>query len=314
MAKTSYSDVILPSNFADYVSEQSVNLARLFRSGAVVNVPGLAISKGSSISMPFIKPLTGSAQILADNASLTPAKQSTAAQKAIVFARGTAVSVNDLAAAYSGADLEGHIGDSLGQWWAEQLDAQGLATLAGAVASAAATHVHDISAGVGAAAVFSAGSLIDAQGKLGDARSKLAALVQHSAVTGLMDKQDLLTVTKNSDGSTLTSYRGMEIIEDDNLVAVSGVYTQYLVARGAIGFAESLDLNDIEVGRDILAGDTTVASRKAYVMHPMGFKCNLDVAANGITPSNAELADDETWTMVANGKNVGIVAHKFKLA
>lgn len=302
MSKAVVADVKIPSNFASYVAEQTVVKTPLFAAGVIQNVPGLSIVKGATLSMPSIKPLGGDDEILADNASLAVDGIVTAAEKAIVFNRGKAWSVNDLASGFAGEDFVGYIGSQIIQFRAERLNAHALATLSGACAAASfAANVHSTTTD------FDKLGMIDAEFKLGDARGKLAIVLAHSETVRLMEVADLLDTVKGSESAPVRTYRGRPVIEMDTMP----LETIYLVGQGALGYAEGLDLAAVETDRNILAGDTTLAARWSYVMHARGFRTTLDIAANGVTPSNALVGTGTSWQLVADHKNVPLVAYKF---
>ena len=96
---------------------------------------------------------------------------------------------------------------------------------------------------------------------------------------------------------------------------VSGqVYTTYLFARGSVGRGEGtpVSLTPTETDRDSLAGEDYLINRRAFVMHPMGIKWIGE--AEGVTPTNAELATGTNWKRVYESKNIGMVAIKHKIA
>lgn len=315
MAKTQVADIQMPVGYADYVREQSVKKNALFASGAISNVPNLAITKGGILNMPFVKQLSGSVQNLADNASLTLNKVATGKQTAVVNSLGNAWSVNDLSSAYAGEDFSGHVAEMLAEYWAGVMNDIAVATLKGVCANTtfAAAHVLDVSGGTGDAAKFTYAGVIDTEFKMGDARSKIAAWVAHPDVVAYAEKLELIQYLPNSAGQAVRMFRGKPIIEEASLTAASTVYTMFGVAAGALSYAEGLDLNEVEVDRDILAGDNILASRRSFVLHPQGFANGLAIGTNGETPTAAALATGTNWTAVAELKNIGIVAYKFKL-
>jgi hypothetical protein len=293
---TRLSDLQIPTNFGETIAEASVTKSALFTSGVVVPMEGLAISKGSSLPIPFLKPLAVNPQTLADGTSIETRKLGTGKQIGVVTSRGDGWAVNELAAAYTGDDLLGYIGSQVANYWAEVYDNQVIATLEGAVASEVIP-VHDISAETGEAAVFSTKEAIKAQYKLGDARSKLAILVCHSDVAAKIEELNLNTSrTADSDGNSVLTYRGMRVVECDKLVAETGVYTAFMLALGAFGFANGLSLTEFEVARKAAAGEDEVFSRSSYVLHPMGLSNALAVSAAGASPTDEQLAADGAWT------------------
>jgi hypothetical protein len=316
MANTLVSNIVLPTEFARYVADASTLKSNLFSSGVIAQAPNLAITKGAILNMPFIKQLARGSTPLSDSTPLVKKAVATDAMSAIVHSRGDAWGVNDLAAAYAGEDLVGFIAEQFGQYWADEYQSQVIATLKGVMAGAAmASHVYDGTA-VGAG-TWTVDGFINARYKLGDARSKLGAILVPASVVALMEKDDNnLSRSKNSDGNEITTYRGLTVIEADELVPVgtgnAAVQSAYLLGAGAFGFANGLDLATVGQQRDELAGDTTLVTRQSYVLHPQGFKTNLTITANGESPTNAQLANAAAFTRVVDSKNVAIVEYKFK--
>lgn len=302
MSKTVVANMQIPASFANYVAEEATLKTPLFASGVIANVPGLAIVKGATISMPSLAPLAGDDEVLADNASLTVGNVASKAEKAIVNTRGRAFSVNDLAAGYSGADLVGFVGDKIVDYRAGRLQAHGLSVLVGSFASTGmADHV------LSTTAAYDAEAMIDAEFKMGDAREKLALVLAHSATVAIMEKANQIASVAGADGRPLKTYRGRTVIEFDSVP----LNTIYLVGQGALGYAEGIDLASFETARDILAADTIIASRWSYVLHPRGLSTTLDLGANGKTPTNTAYEAGSAWARVGELKNIPMVAYKF---
>lgn len=330
MAKVKISDIIQPSVWIPYMRQQATKFNRFLRSGIMVPSEELQqkLRGGGApfINVPHFNPLSGSSQVLADDAALNVGGITTGKQIAYCLARGDARSVNDLAPIRSGADPAAAIADGWAQWWNE--DEQGIliATLTGVFADNAANDagdlVHDISIadGVNAAAInkMSGTAVINAAQKLGDAKSKLSAIVMHSQIEANLAALDQITSVRNSEGVVLyNSYKGLEVITDDDVPVVAGavsghVYTSYLMAKGSVARAEHIPTDEgVEWDRDILAGDTVMTMRKTLVIHPLGFAAKY--AANqleGDTAANTELDDADAWDRVYQKKNCGIVAIK----
>lgn len=316
MANTLVANIVLPTEFKNYVADAATLKSNLFSSGVIANVPNLAINKGSILNLPFIKQLARGATPLSDANPLVKKAIATDVMTAIVHSRGDAFGVNDLASAYAGEDFVGFIADQFGQYWADIYQSQVIATLKGVMGAASmSSHIYDGTA-VGAG-TWTVDGFINARYKLGDARSKLGAILVPSSVVALMEKDDNnLSRAKNSDGNEITTYRGLTVIEADELVPVgtgnAAVQSAYLLGAGAFGFANGLDLAAVETDRDILAGDTTITTRQSYVLHPQGFKTNLSMGSDGASPTDSALANSAAFTRVVDSKNVAIVEYKFK--
>jgi len=79
-------------------------------------------------------------------------------------------------------------------------------------------------------------------------------------------------------------------------------YPIYLFGAGAIAYNERQDAISLETDRDIILGQDILTSRRVFTMHPRGIKWTGD--ADGVTPSNTELATGTNWELVEDAKNV----------
>jgi len=316
MAVTKIANVIVPDVFNPYVVEKTAELSALFQSGIIrpdAALDTLARTGGTLLQMPFWTDLTGADEVLSDAAALTP--QNIAASKDIarLHARGKAWGVNDLAKALSGDDPMAQIGNLVADYWARRFQALLISTLTGAFASSSMSgNVHDISAVTGADA-FTGSTFIDAAHKLGDAESKLTAVMVHSLVFATMRKQNLIEFIPNSEGVyNIPTYLGKRVIVDDSMPASSGVYTTYLFGEGAIGYGEGEAPVPTETDRDSLAGEEYLINRRHFIMHPRGVKWN-EASVAGEFPTNAECEAAANWTRVYENKNIRIVKFVHKL-
>lgn len=316
MAVTKIQNVIVPDVFNPYVVEKTAELSALFQSGIIrpdAALDTLARTGGTLLQMPFWTDLTGADEVLSDAAALTP--QNIAASKDIarLHARGKAWGVNDLAKALSGDDPMAQIGNLVADYWARRFQALLISTLKGAFASSSMSgNVHNISAVAGADA-FTGSTFIDAAHKLGDAESKLTAVMVHSLVFATMRKQNLIEFIPNSEGVyNIPTYLGKRVIVDDSMPVTSGVYTTYLFGEGAIGYGEGEAPVPTETDRDSLAGEEYLINRRHFIMHPRGVKWN-EAAVVGKFPTNAECENSANWIRAYSNKNIRIVKFVHKL-
>lgn len=321
MAGVKIADVIIPSHFNPYVVQRTTELSALWESGIVAEVPELANNFGAGVGgtrvqMPFWNDLTGSEEVLSDTTPLTPDKITTGQDEATVHFRGKAWSANGLATALAGDDPMAVIGDLVASFWARRFQALLLAQLAGVFAAASmAALVHDISGGAAGTTIISPESIVDAQYKLGDQAENLSAIVMHSATAAVLEKQNLIqTVIPSEAARPIRMYQGKRVIVDDGMPAAGGVYTTYLFAEGAVGYAPANlpgDLPETETGRDILQGDTIMVNRRAFVLHTRGIRWIGTPA--GVSPTNAEVQTGTNWSRVYSTKLIRVVQFKHTL-
>jgi hypothetical protein len=317
---TKLEDVIVPEVFNQYVIEKTAELSAIRSSGIAAPVPGLVVSNGGyTINMPYWNDLTGDDEVLTEGVALTPGKIAATKDVAVILARARAWGVTDLAVAFSGAnpDPMRAIGDLVAQYWARKEQSVLLAILKGVFASASMSdHLLDISGEEGNDAIVTAETLIDALSLLGDAGGALTGIITHSAVMYDLAKKNILdakiTGRNSLDAPELNTYLGRRLICDDSAPAAGGVYTTYLFGQGAIGYAEGSLPVPTETERKALLGEEYLVNRREFIMHPRGVKW-ASPAIDGITPTNVELSDGDSWSRVYEGKNVRIVALRHKI-
>lgn len=320
MAKTSISDVIVPEIFAAYVIKQTKELSALIQSGIAVQndkLDDLVTQGGKLINMPFWVPITGDDEVLSDSAALTPAKITASQDVAALLIRGKAWSANELAGALAGSSPMAAIGAQVAGWWARKEQAVLISILNGIFGSAlATTHVNDISAGTGDAAVISGNAILDTKQLLGDAADQFTAIAMHSAVYTTLQKQNLIAFIPNARGEVdFPTYLGYRVIVDDGCPVSDGVYSTYLFGAGSFGRGDGVpvDLTPVETDRDSLASDDILINRRAFVLHPFGVRFT-NTTVTGATPTNAELATAANWAKVYEDKAIGLALLKHRIA
>ncbi|MGJ4945076.1 major capsid protein [Bradyrhizobium sp. HKCCYLS1011] len=324
MTETRLADMIVPTEFNNYVQVLSTQKSALFQSGIITDLTSVidAEISGKTVNMPFFNDLDAedAEQVLDDNSDLTVSKTSTGQDVAVKLLRGKAFGASDLSADLSGADPIDLIANRFADWWNKRMQTALLSTLAGAMGSAGMeANVNDITTLTGAAANFDADSFIDAAFLLGDEQGGLNAVAVHSLTLKAMVKADLIEFMPDSEGKlTIPTYMGKTVIVDDSMpVSGSGadrVFTTYIFGPGAVGYGEKSPKTPVEVERQALKGmgQEYIVQRRQWVMHPRGIKW-LGATQAGITPANSELANVGNWQRVYDPKIIRIVAFKHKL-
>lgn len=316
MANTTIADIITPDVWADYSQLYAATLSALWMSGLVATVPGITLPVGGgTVNMPFWGDLSGDAENLSDSAALTPGEITAGKDVAVVLGRGRAWSANDLAGVFAGSDPAQAIMRLLANYWEREQQKELIKVLTGAMGASNMTgNVLDISAETGAAAVISGDTFIDATQLLGDHKDQVTGIAMHSAVEAKLAKDGLIdTVQAAGQSDRVRTYMGKNVIVDDSMPVASGVYTSYIFGPGAIGHAEQpIGASDLETDRDILAGDSVIAMRRRFLMHPRGIKWTGTPA--GAFPSRTELATAGNWSRVYDPKQIRIVQFKHRIA
>lgn len=331
MAKTTITDIVVPSLFERYTVERSATKSEFFSSGIVYRSPvydELASRGGRTVELPFWQDLAGDRQILSSSASLTPQKITAVQDSAFIHNDAQAWSVNHLASVASGEDPIGVIINLIASYWARQNEKVLLSSLKGIFASSSMSGnklviASESTGGVSDSTRLNGSTFIDATAKLGDSGDALTAIAVHSVTEATLRKYDLIDYVPDSSGvARIKTFQGRRLIVDDNLPVRSGttsgtVYTSYLFGDGAFvcGFA-SLDgkpvdggfgTEGVEFARVPLDSDTLLINRRRFILHPRGVKFTA-VSVSGASPTNAELENGSNWTRVYENKNVRIVA------
>lgn len=316
MAATKISNIIVPEVFNPYVVQETNRLDAFVQAGIVESdavFDKLASTGGTILNMPFFNDLSGDSEELSDTSALGVNAITTGQDQARLHMRGKAWGVNDLATALSGADPMGVIASKVAKYWVGERSKMLFKTLAG-IETTASSNVHDISAGVGDAAVISGKATLDAKQKLGDNASKLTGIAMHSATYTKLQQDNLIIYLPTSDAKVqIPTYLGYRVIVDDSCPVADGVYTTYLFGQGAFALGNGSAPVPTETDRDSLAGEDILINRQHFILHPRGIKWT-ETAVAGKTPTFTEVATATNWSKVYDTKNIRLVIFKHKLA
>lgn len=331
MATTRLIDIVEPQKFTDYVITNTMQKTALFRSGVAVNNPEIArqLKAGAhSFTTPYWHDLGDEeANIANDDPAINSTPNKLGSGKQIIrksFLHQSWSAMN-LASEIAGDDALQRIQTRVTAYWDRQAQRRLVASLNGIMAANIASDdgdmVHDISAGTGAAAVFSAEAVIDTTGTMGDAMNAITGIAMHSDIYRQALKNDLIEFVPDSQSGTIATFRGLAVIVDDGLPvdAVNGTYTTVLFGRGAVGYAlappqiaEGTEVENLpSAGRG--AGQQILHSRINLSMHPAGFSWAEGTIADE-SPTIAELADASHWTRSVERKAVPMAFLVAKIA
>ena len=317
------SSVIVSQTFDKYANMRTAELSALVKAGIIAsdsNFAKLASAPSTTANMPYFADLTGASSPVVEGATLTPGLLASKLDVAAIIRRAASWKSSDLDAALSGADPAKEIADRVAAFWARDMQAELLAELAGVFGAASmAGLLHDISAGVGAAGVWSGSAFADATQKLGDAKGILTSIAMHSATETLLSKQNLIVtnVLPSENGLPVPSYGGKRVIVDDSCPVNGANYTSYLFGQGAValGIGSPSGETTTEVVRQGLdsSGVDVLVNRKTFILHPRGVKYTGAVQAAD-TPTRVELANQANWVRAYDVKQLRIVAFIHKIA
>lgn len=316
------SQVIVPELFNPYVINRTKEKSAFFQSGIVASnakYDALASQTAPTVNMPFFEDLNGDSEAVVEGQDLTPAKLGSQNDVAAIFRRAKMWYASDLDAALSGLDPMKAVGERVASFWARDMQHELIQILAGVFGAATMKdNILDISALEGAAANWTANAFIDAEEKLGDAKTDLTAVVMHSATEAYLKKQNLIQTVQPSSDVAFGLYQGKRVIVDDGCPVSAGVYTTYLFGDGAIAYGNGSPVGFVptEIDRDKKKGSGVdyLINRRTSILHPIGVAWTGASVANTVSgPTRAEFAKAANWKRVYETKQIRIVAFKHKL-
>lgn len=328
MATTQIADVIVPTVFTQYITENSTEKSALARSGAMARnaeIEQQLLAGADSFSIPFWKDLPDSeANITSDDPDVeaTPTKLTTGKQIARKSFLHKSWSAANLASELSGSNALEHIQNRVADYWTRQMQRRLIASLNGILAQNitgnAGDMLLDISGASGDAAKFNAKSVIQACATLGDSMRDVVAIGMHSATYSAALQNDLIETLPDSQGGFFQTFRGLTVVVDDLMPVSTGTYTTVLFGPSSIAFG--ITAPRVAAGTEIEnkpgagngAGVQILHSRNNVAVHPLGYRW-LETAVVGESPTLAELATATNWQRVAERKHVPLAFLKHKL-
>lgn len=336
------SDVIIPEVFTPYLIEASTVRNSFLTSGVVTALDALNVNEGGDkVTIPNWKAdLSGDAERLTDNTSLTPGKITADKQIGVVLHRGRAWESRDLARLAAGSDPMGAIGAKLADYISNQQQKDMIATLRGVFGnlgtsnSTAAFAALSVDASGSNETVLGPRQIAAAEAILGEDAERLGAIVMHPLVYADLKERKAIDFVTASDarvtagtnsaanltglnafgGSVAAAYTadmqvpyymGMRVIRSKDVpTSGSGSTTKYacfVMASGAVGTGQQAALRS-EVDRDILAKSDAMSVDWHNVYHPLGARY-----IGPVNPETSDLATAANWEKVFETENIGIV-------
>lgn len=326
MAEVQIADIYNPLVFSAAEQEAQVELNNFLASGVMVEDPRLTAmaSVGGNIGeLPFFKPLgteepNYSNDVTGD--SSTPNKISKAIMKYRLCNQNNSWSTMDLAVDLALEDPVQAITNRVGSYWATTNERRLIQSTMGILNDNVANDASDMVVNIAtdAAGTPAAGELVsndailDAQQTAGDHQAGFSAIAMHSVVYNRLRKQQLIDFIRDADNNTLFQmYGNLRVIVDDSLSAVAGTnrvtYTTVIFGSGAIVAGMGRTAVPSELDRDPEKGNgggqSTLYSRRADIIHPLGFEFTSASVA-GQSATLAELSTAANWNRVWERKNV----------
>lgn len=326
MANVQITDIYNPLVFSAAAQEAQVEKNAFLSSGVMTEDPRLTqmASVGGNIGeLPFFKPLGTQEPNYSNDVTAnvsTPNKITKGVMKYRLASQNQSWSVMDLAADLALQDPVGAITSRIGAYWSTALERRVIQSTMGILADNVANDSSDMvvdiatdaSGAITSAELVSNDAILDAQQTAGDHQAGFSAIAMHSVVYNRLRKQQLISFIRDADNNTLFQmYGNLRVIVDDSLSAVAGTnrvtYTTVLFGSGALvsgmGTTQNPSELDRKAGSGNGGGQTDLYSRRADIVHPLGFEFTSS-SVSGQSASLAELATAANWNRVWERKNV----------
>jgi hypothetical protein len=330
MAVTLTADMIEPAIWLPYFTQRLREADEILKSGIAVydaRLESTLREGGRKIDMPFWNEIGGDAKNWDDTTEMTPDKITANQEEAVKLSRYNAWAVHDLVPAWSGSSAMNAIETQLVPFWLNTQERILVSVLKGIFGvSGMSGSINDISGATGDAAIISSNALIDTMMKLGIYFTQLTALMVSPTVYGVLLKQDNIDFYRPSEGRDIMLYRGKPIVicqSLDNTTlfpdVANGIYNTYLFGRGAFSICDGAPLGQtlMEVQRRAEFSTDYLYHRRFMIYHPHGFAFNVPLTnamfANGGTPTNANLATADNWTLASTRDRVPITLLRHRI-
>lgn len=328
MAVVQLTDVIVPSEFTDYVVQNTFEKTALVMSNVAARnaaIENQLRAGAEAFNIPFWNDLgNDEADLVSDDpdSHSTPKKIDSGKQMVRKSYLHQSWSAMNLASELAGSDALNRIQNRVSAYWERQLQRRLIASLKGILADNEANDsgdmLNDISGETGAAALFSPEAVIDTTASFGDNLDSVSAIAMHSAVYRKALKDDLIATVQDSQGRSFKTYRGLAVIVDDGLAPATDVYLSVMFGPGAVGYgmADPVVSAGTEIENIPSAGDgggqQVLHSRTNIAVHPAGFKWT-EGTVTADSPSLAELEIAGNWDRVVDRKAIPLAFLRHKI-
>ena len=329
------SKIFNPEAFGSYIDTlPNPNKDELIKSRVLVSdsrIKNLLSSQTGSYyaTLPIYGRIDGDSLNYDGETDITATSMETFQQSIVAFGRAKAWMEQDFSFEITaGVDFMSEVAKQVASYWDDKDTATIMAVINGIFSMTGEKneefvnkHTFDITGDVdnevGVATLNSA-----IQQASGDKRAKFSMVFMHSAVATNLENQNLLEYLKYTDANgvqralPLASWNGRLVIVDDGMPydSETGKYTTYVFGEGAIKYANLGAKVPYEMARDpkTNGGNDTLYTRRRMCFAPYGISYTKASQAT-LSPTDAELAKGENWTLVNNGKegeNLKVIDHR----
>lgn len=330
MPVVALTNIYNPVTFGRRAQEAQIQYNRFIQSGVAVTDPTLAaqIAQGGNAGeVTNFGPLAvAEPNYSSDNpaAFSNPANISNLVCRFRSAARNNSWSTMDIARELTLDDPVAAITGRIGAYWRQDDEQRIIASLQGLLANNIASNAgdmvvniaNDLASAITSAEQISGDAVVNTLQTLGDHKNNVTTLAIHSKVHARLQRQNLITVVRNSEGDiAFETYLGKRLIVDDSLPAVAGTnritYTSILFGASVFAYAPGQVLNPSEMQRLPSAGNgggqDVIYSRVHNVWHPYGFDFTSTTVNGGTSPAIASYANlrlAANWARRAQRKNI----------
>lgn len=319
-----------PDVFTDYIAERDPVNSLLISSGIITPAPpqvaGALSNSNNVVTIPFYEPFDGDALNYDGETDNTPVTLSGSKMTGMAYRRMKAWKELDFTHELTGANDLSNMARKVGDYQAKENQKALLNIFKGLEGVAAfSDHVVDI-------ALDASGTVADEnkltpdtaivamQEALGDHMAEFQAWFMHSAVYTDLVRQGFANDVVVKDGVQSENpfprfFLGKPVIIDDSITAVSNAtsgkveYHTYLCGTGLIMTAPvRIDTpNYVDYDPETTGGVQKLYTKWGRLLHPYGFSFAVDSIATE-SPTNAEFATSDNWSLKYEGKNIPLVA------
>ena len=279
---------------------------------------------GNYITIPMKGLLDGEAQNYDGATNITATGTKTFTQSMVVVGRAKAWTEKDFSFDITGEDFMDNVAAQVASYW-EAVDQDTLlAILAGIFSMTGAGNVDfaeghtldisdaDISKDPEAQKIGATGLNKAIQKASGDNKGAFTMAIMHSEVATNLENLNLLSYLKYTDEAGITrdigiaTLNGKAVLIDDSMPVEDGVYTTYVLGKGAFEYCNCGAKVPYEMARDAAknGGEDTLFTRQRKLFAPKGISFTKKAMAS-LSPTKAELENGSNWELVNDGNPDG---------
>lgn len=280
---------------------------------------------GNYITVPMKGLLDGAPLNYDGETDITATSTKTFTQSMVVIGRAKAWTEKDFSFDITGEDFMDNVAAQVAEYW-EAVDQDTLlAILAGIFSMTGAGNVdfveahtldlteNDTSTDPDADKIGATGLNKAIQKASGDNKGAFSMAIMHSAVATNLENLNLLAYLKYTDEAgierelSIGTVNGKVVIIDDSMPVEGGVYTTYVLGKGAFEYCNCGARVPYEMARDpkTNGGADTLYTRQRKLFAPKGISFTKASMAK-LSPTNAELEMGANWALVNDGQGTTI--------